>query len=66
MSDTVDDLSGRLTDVLRAATGTPDAEVRDLRRLTGGASRETWSFDLQHGATTDELILRRAPSGDLT
>jgi aminoglycoside phosphotransferase (APT) family kinase protein len=33
-----------LEDELRAAL--PDlTEIRDLRRLTGGASRETWSFD---------------------
>jgi aminoglycoside phosphotransferase (APT) family kinase protein len=63
VSDTVDDLASRLTGVLRAAVGGSDAEVHGLRRLTGGASRETWSFDLHHGGTTDELILRRAPAG---
>ena len=35
-----------------------------MRRLSGGASRETWSFDLRHGdAPVDELILRRDPPG---
>ena len=34
-------------------------EVTDLRRLSGGASRETWSFD--HGGRG--LILRRDPPG---
>ena len=63
MSDTGDDLSGRLAEVMRAAVGAPDAEVRDLKRLTGGASRETWSFDLHRDGVADELILRRAPSG---
>ncbi len=39
-------------------------EVVDLRRLTGGASRETWSFDAisTHG-TRHELVLRRDPPG---
>jgi aminoglycoside phosphotransferase (APT) family kinase protein len=63
VSDTTDDLTGRLTEVLRTAVGATDAQVRDLRRLTGGASRETWSFDLHHDGATDELILRRAPMG---
>ena len=48
-------------------------EVRDLRRLTGGASRETWAFDAiafdsaeggpGSGETTHRLILRRDPPG---
>lgn len=38
--------------------------VTDLRRLSGGASRETWSFDIAEG-TGDlrRLILRRDPAG---
>jgi aminoglycoside phosphotransferase (APT) family kinase protein len=60
---TVDDLAERLTTVMRTAVEDPAAEIHDLRRLTGGASRETWSFDLQRDGATDELILRRAPSG---
>jgi aminoglycoside phosphotransferase (APT) family kinase protein len=38
--------------------------VRDLQQLTGGASRETWSFAvvLSDGSTR-ELILRRDPAG---
>jgi aminoglycoside phosphotransferase (APT) family kinase protein len=36
--------------------------VEGLRRLSGGASRETWSFDLHRGnGTIDALILRRDP-----
>jgi aminoglycoside phosphotransferase (APT) family kinase protein len=40
--------------------------IEDLRRLSGGASRETWSFD----AVTDDgdrvpLVLRRDPAGYL-
>lgn len=41
-----------------------DLEIANLRRLTGGASRETWSFDVA-GELSDEiprgLILRRDP-----
>lgn len=38
----------------------PDAvEIRDLKRLTGGASRETWSFDaVLRDGTTRALIAR--------
>lgn len=35
------------------------AEIRDLRRLTGGASRETWAFQ----AGDRSLVLRRDPPG---
>jgi aminoglycoside phosphotransferase (APT) family kinase protein len=52
-------LAGRLTEVL----GEP-AEVADLSRLTGGASRETWSFTaLPHGGAPRRLVLRRDPPG---
>jgi aminoglycoside phosphotransferase (APT) family kinase protein len=37
-------------------------EVRDLRRLSGGASRETWAFD----ADGRRLILQRARPGGVT
>ena len=38
--------------------------VEGLRRLSGGASRETWSFDIADAAgNTTELILRRDPPG---
>ncbi len=43
-----------------------DANVSGLRRLSGGASQETWSFDVASDAETIGLILRRAsgrPSG---
>lgn len=51
-------LRGALAPQLGAVT------ISDLRRMTGGASRETWSFD----ATTDDgavhrLVLRRDPPG---
>jgi aminoglycoside phosphotransferase (APT) family kinase protein len=41
--------------------GQPQA-VEDLRRLSGGASRETWSFDaVAADGTRRELVLRRDP-----
>ncbi|WP_423750542.1 hypothetical protein [Caulobacter vibrioides] len=40
-----------------AATG-----ARNVRRLSGGASLETWAFDLSDGTP---LILRRRPDGAL-
>ena len=41
----------------------PGAVVQGLKRLSGGASQETWAFDLQQGGATQALILRRAPAG---
>lgn len=40
------------------------AEISGLRRLSGGASRETWSFDAHsRDGNVKELILRRDPPG---
>ncbi len=41
-----------------------DADIDGLRRLSGGASRETWSFDARYAdGSSRELILRRDPPG---
>jgi aminoglycoside phosphotransferase (APT) family kinase protein len=49
-----------LADVLRPACG--DGTIEGLRRLSGGASRETWSFDLvAPDRTAQALVLRRDP-----
>lgn len=37
--------------------------VADATRLSGGASQETWSFDITHPEGTIGAILRRAPPG---
>lgn len=37
--------------------------VRALRRLSGGASQETWAFELATAAADIPLILRRTPGG---
>ena len=60
------DAVARLAEQLRALTadvlGDRDVTVRELHQLTGGASRETWSFDAHRGdGTVVELILRRDP-----
>jgi aminoglycoside phosphotransferase (APT) family kinase protein len=53
-----------LEEVVRRAIGDAGAGVDGLTRLSGGASRETWSFDavLSDGSRRG-LILRRDPPG---
>src|SRR6476646_10661255 len=51
-------LAAELAAALAPVLGAP-VEIEGLRRLTGGASRETWSFT----AGGEELILRRDPPG---
>jgi len=56
-------LSEQLCAVVSDALGFR-VEIRDLTRLTGGASRETWSFDAVLGnGNTRPLILRRDTPG---
>lgn len=38
----------------------PDASISGLRKLTGGASQQTWSFDAKSTAGVEPLILRQA------
>lgn len=55
-----DQLEGQLAAALSATLG--EVEIRSLQRLTGGASRETWSFDaVDAGGGVHELVLRRDP-----
>ncbi len=55
-----DELSQRIATALDDVLG--PVEVQGLRRLTGGASRETWSFDAVGGdGTRHQLVLRRDP-----
>ena len=56
-------LADRLLAVVAGAV--PDIErVSDLRRLPGGASRETWSFAVQRSSgATERFVLRRDPPG---
>lgn len=59
------ELSGSLADVVGRATGTTVIAIDGLQRLTGGSSREIWSFnaELEDGARL-ELVLRRDPPGE--
>ena len=60
----VEELSRALRDVLVDALGDKAVEVRELRRLSGGASRETWSFEAWRGdGSYSGLVLRRDPPG---
>lgn len=65
------ELEDKLRAVMTGALGDPDVAIKDLRRLSGGASRETWSFDAVVGdGTAVPLILRRdppsAPKGNMS
>lgn len=56
-----EELEGRLEAFCADRLGEP-VEVAELRRLPGGASRETWSFVLR-GPQERRLVLRRDPPG---
>jgi aminoglycoside phosphotransferase (APT) family kinase protein len=61
-----EDLSTRLAALLQRAHNARSVRIDDLRLLTGGASRQTWSFDalIEHpdGSTeTLALVLRMDP-----
>ena len=48
---------------LAAALGGPGAQVQGLKRLSGGASQQTWAFELVDAGQRRALILRRAAPG---
>ncbi|MFP5321940.1 MAG: phosphotransferase family protein [Acidimicrobiia bacterium] len=56
---TPDELADRLQTLLRSELDDPGLEVTGLRRLTGGASRETWSFE----AGGERFVLQRERTG---
>src|SRR5690349_13560198 len=46
------------------ATALPALErIENVRRLSGGASQETWAFDAVVNGGIEPLILRRSPGG---
>jgi aminoglycoside phosphotransferase (APT) family kinase protein len=53
----------RLAAAVRRHRGTA-ATIEGLRRLSGGASRETWSFDAVTDSARLGLVLRRDPGAD--
>jgi len=59
------DLAGRLRELAADALGDASTQIDELRRLTGGASRETWSFDaVTSNGERRALILRRDLGGE--
>jgi aminoglycoside phosphotransferase (APT) family kinase protein len=60
---TSEELARRLRDFVAAASGRAEVRIANLRRVPGGASRETWAFDacLEGGGEVRPLILRRDP-----
>lgn len=60
--ETIDELSAVLERALLPLLGT--IRIENLRRLTGGASRQTWSFDaVDDSGGRHELLLRRDFAG---
>lgn len=57
-----EDMAARLLAALATDAGQGGGiGIDNLRRLSGGANMETWSFDLAGGSATEPLILRRLP-----
>ncbi len=57
-----DVLAAGLTGLLRGVLQQPALEVHDLRQLSGGASRETWAFEVAGvDGPARQLVLRRDP-----
>jgi len=52
-----------LARALRTLVGRTDAAIEDLHRLSGGASRETWSFDVVADGRSRPMILQRLRPG---
>lgn len=62
MSNPAEDLSTQLGTVLREKLG-DITRIEKLKRLSGGASQETWAFEGVTDKGALPLILRRAPGG---
>jgi len=61
MTETSEHLTEALSKVAGHHLGT--TEITDLKRLSGGASQETWSFKIHTEGKVEPLIFRRAPGG---
>jgi aminoglycoside phosphotransferase (APT) family kinase protein len=59
----VDPSSQELTRALLGLLGAEGGEIEGLTRLSGGASRETWAFDLVSDGNRQPLILQRLRPG---
>lgn len=62
---TANDIEKALTEWAREHYGAGSA-IAGLRRLSGGASQETWAFEVDAADKGEALILRRAPGGVAT
>lgn len=58
------DFETRLCDIVRANVRA-GARLAQIRRLSGGASQETWQITSEAHGVTEEFILRRAQNGIL-
>lgn len=56
------EVAAGIAEILSAHWGAA-VSVTNLRRLTGGASRQIWSFDAVHSEGTGGYVLRRDPPG---
>ena len=59
ITDEIESALNRLAPKLGGQPG----DIGNVRRLSGGASQETWAFELASGGATRRYILRRAPNG---
>lgn len=59
MSD-AQEFESRLAAVVHRMCGT-EAKLLTFSRLSGGASQETWLIEIQDGADTRQVVLRRSP-----
>jgi aminoglycoside phosphotransferase (APT) family kinase protein len=59
----------QLADYLAARLAVPELTIRDLQRIYGGASRETWMFtacwETDGGPREEHLVLRKDPPASL-
>ena len=53
----IDEIASRLQGVIARHLG-PPGTIHDLRALTGGANRSTWSFDADAGGARHRLIMQ--------
>ncbi|MEM8940766.1 MAG: phosphotransferase family protein [Pseudomonadota bacterium] len=57
------EFEGQLAQAAARILGASSCTLSGLRRLSGGASMETWAFDARHDEVSYPLILRRRPPG---
>lgn len=63
MSEQQDEVVTGLAGAAARALG-GELRIEDLRRLSGGASQESWRFTLNGPKGAEDLVLRRAPGGE--